>query len=69
FFPFNLKVALAAFVIFRIMDILKPWPVNRLQDLKGGMGIMIDDCVAGLYTILVVLGGLLALKLAGIDFY
>jgi len=30
---------------------------------------MIDDCVAGLYTILVVLGGLLALKLAGIDFY
>ncbi len=69
FFPFNLKVALAAFVVFRIMDIIKPWPVNRLQDLEGGLGIMIDDCVAGLYTILVVLGALLALKLAGIDIY
>lgn len=69
FFPFNLKVALAAFFIFRIMDIIKPWPVNRLQNLKGGMGIMIDDCVAGLYTILVMLCALLALKLAGIVIY
>ena len=56
FFPFNLKVALMAFFVFRLMDIIKPWPVNRLQNLRGGLGIMIDDFVAGLYTILIVLG-------------
>lgn len=42
----------AAFVLFRIFDILKPWPVRRLERLGGGLGIMIDDAAAGLYAML-----------------
>ena len=42
----------AAFVLFRVFDILKPWPVRRLEDIGGGLGIMIDDAAAGLYAML-----------------
>jgi phosphatidylglycerophosphatase A len=38
----------AAFVGFRILDIIKPWPVRRLERLPGGLGIMADDLAAGL---------------------
>lgn len=39
---------IAAFVLFRFFDIVKPPPINKLQDIKGGMGIMVDDIAAGL---------------------
>ena len=39
---------LAAFILFRILDIAKPWPVGALQDLPGGWGIVMDDLAAGL---------------------
>ncbi len=39
--------AVAAFVAFRVFDILKPWPVRRLERLPGGWGIMADDLAAG----------------------
>jgi phosphatidylglycerophosphatase A len=42
----------AAFVLFRLFDILKPWPVKNLESLGGGTGIMIDDAAAGLYAML-----------------
>lgn len=43
-------VALAAgFLIFRALDIVKPWPAGRFEDLPGGVGIMADDLMAGLY--------------------
>ncbi|WP_028583625.1 phosphatidylglycerophosphatase A family protein [Desulfogranum mediterraneum] len=43
-----------AFVLFRIFDILKPYPVGWLdQHIHGGLGIMLDDVVAGLYALLV----------------
>lgn len=49
---------LAAFVLFRFFDILKPWPIRQLdRQVAGGFGIMIDDVIAGLYT-LVLLAGL-----------
>ncbi len=38
------------FVLFRLFDISKPWPLKRLQDLHGGWGVMIDDVGAGIYT-------------------
>ena len=38
-----------AFVCFRVFDVLKPWPANRLESLPGGWGIMADDVVAGIY--------------------
>ena len=39
-----------AFLLFRVMDIVKPFPVNRSQALRGGWGIMADDVLAGLYA-------------------
>jgi phosphatidylglycerophosphatase A len=41
---------LAAFVLFRAADIAKPFPVNRLERLPGGVGIMADDLMAGVYA-------------------
>jgi phosphatidylglycerophosphatase A len=41
---------IAAFILFRFFDILKPWPLNRLQDVPGGPGVMLDDIGAGIYT-------------------
>jgi phosphatidylglycerophosphatase A len=50
----------AAFVLFRIFDIWKPWPISWLDErLHGGVGIMVDDLVAGLFAALVLLAGLL----------
>jgi phosphatidylglycerophosphatase A len=46
---------MVSFVLFRFFDIVKPYPANRLQDLKGGFGIMFDDLVAGVYAALFVL--------------
>ena len=39
----------AAFFSFRVLDILKPWPIRRLERLPGGLGIMADDLLAGFY--------------------
>jgi len=42
---------LAAFVLFRLFDILKPWPIRQSERLfKGGLGIMVDDIIAALYA-------------------
>lgn len=43
-----------AFILFRLLDILKPWHINTLQKLPGGWGIMADDCAAGIVTALIV---------------
>ncbi len=40
----------AAFLLFRLFDVIKPWPLRRLQDLHGGLGVVIDDVGAGIYT-------------------
>lgn len=42
--------ALAAFILFRLFDILKPYPIDDLQHLPGGLGICADDLVAGFYA-------------------
>ena len=47
--------ALAAFALFRLFDITKPWPVRQLEDLPGGTGIVADDLGAGLYGAAVLL--------------
>jgi len=42
---------LSAFLVFRLMDVLKPGPINRLQRLPGGWGVMLDDLAAGTVTL------------------
>ncbi len=47
-FPDNIYGVLGAFALFRLFDIAKPWPINWLdQHLPGGLGIMVDDVIAG----------------------
>lgn len=48
--PSGWGYVVAAFFLFRIFDIIKPFPLHRLQDLHGGLGVMIDDVGAGIYT-------------------
>ncbi len=48
--PYSLKLLITAFVLFRILDIFKPYPIYRIQKLKGSAGIMADDIIAGLYV-------------------
>lgn len=42
----------AAFALFRLFDITKPWPVRKLESIGGGLGIMIDDAAAGVYAMI-----------------
>jgi len=42
--------AAAAFLLFRAFDVLKPYPANRLERLRGGLGVMSDDVLAGVYA-------------------
>jgi len=49
--PFDLTTALIGFIIFRILDILKPFPIRTLDKrVSGGVGIVIDDVVAGIFA-------------------
>ena len=50
---FGWKPVLAAFLLFRVLDIWKPAPARQAESLPGGTGIMMDDVVAGLYAALV----------------
>lgn len=43
------------FLLFRFFDILKPFPIRRLEGLSGGIGVMADDVGAGLYALIVLL--------------
>jgi phosphatidylglycerophosphatase A len=47
---------IAALVVFRILDILKPWPARRLERLHGGLGIMADDLMVGVYGAIILNG-------------
>jgi phosphatidylglycerophosphatase A len=50
FYP-EWKYIIAGFVLFRIADIIKPYPANRInQNVRGGYGIVLDDVVAGAYA-------------------
>ncbi len=52
--PFNITYVAAGFLIFRIFDIIKPYPIRLIdQKLSGGIGIVMDDVVAGVFTNLV----------------
>ena len=50
--------ALAGFFLFRLFDVIKPYPANRLEKLHGGIGVMADDAMAAVYANLVLRAGL-----------
>jgi len=50
---------LAGFVLFRLFDVWKPWPIRWMdRHLKGGMGVMVDDVVAGIFAAIVLAAGM-----------
>ncbi len=51
---FNWKTYLAAFALFRLLDVWKPAPARQLESLPGGWGIVADDVMAGLYGALAI---------------
>lgn len=56
FVPMHWAWWLAAFLLFRLFDIAKPWPIRWLdQHVKGGLGIMLDDVLAALYAVILLL--------------
>ena len=54
--PRSIPVLVTAFLLFRLFDIWKPFPARESQALTGGVGVMVDDLIAGLYTLVLVMG-------------
>ena len=53
FVPFSLLNLTIAFVLFRIFDIWKPLGIRRMEKFNGGWGVMMDDVLAGVYSLIV----------------
>lgn len=51
FIPKKIWFIILAFIIWRILDIVKPFPANIAEKLDGGLGIMLDDIIAGIYAL------------------
>jgi phosphatidylglycerophosphatase A len=54
--PRTPTVLVVAFLLFRVLDIWKPFPARASQDLAGGLGVMADDLVAGAYVLVLLVG-------------
>lgn len=50
FLPKTLGLMIVGFVIYRLLDVIKIYPINKLEMLAGGLGIMLDDISAGIIT-------------------
>jgi phosphatidylglycerophosphatase A len=48
--PLTASVIFTAFLFFRLFDVVKPFPANVAQRLPGGLGVMVDDLIAGIYA-------------------
>lgn len=63
FLPVNTGGAIVGFLVFRVLDVVKPWPSGRFERLPGGLGVMADDAMAGVYGNLVMRGLIAALPI------
>ena len=54
-FKFNIYEVLLAFCVFRIFDIFKIYPVNKAENIKGAAGVIMDDVIAGIYSLIIVM--------------
>ena len=53
FSPAELKPVALAFLLFRLFDIIKPFPAARAEKISGGLGVILDDLIAGLYAFMI----------------
>lgn len=51
--PKTIGIIIITFFLWRALDIFKPYPARKLENLNGGLGIMIDDVVSGFYTLII----------------
>ena len=54
FLPKDFFITLIAFVVWRTLDIIKPFPARKSESLKGGLGIMMDDIISAIYSLIIV---------------
>ena len=54
FIPFTILNAIIAFILFRIFDIVKPFPIKKIEQLKGSFGVMFDDILAAVYVLVTI---------------
>ena len=54
--PRSIPVLICAFLLFRLFDIWKPFPAREAQSLHGGAGVMVDDLIAGVYALVLIMG-------------
>lgn len=52
--PLNIKTTISAFLLFRLFDIYKPWPICLTERLSGAWGIVFDDVAAGIFTLVLI---------------
>jgi phosphatidylglycerophosphatase A len=52
--PKTILIAITSFLIWRVLDIVKPFPANASEKLPGGFGIMMDDVISGFYALILV---------------
>ena len=58
--PISIKTLLIGFLLFRFFDIVKPFPIGTMQELDGGVGVTMDDVLAGVFaniSLFLILGG------------
>ncbi|HKI77921.1 MAG TPA: phosphatidylglycerophosphatase A [Ignavibacteriaceae bacterium] len=61
--PKTILISGITFIVWRLFDIIKPFPVKHAEKLEGGAGIMLDDIVAGIYSMIIIHFILLIFKL------
>lgn len=54
FIPKKIWYLVPAFILWRLLDILKPFPVKKLESIKGGWGVVLDDVMAGIYSFMII---------------
>ncbi|MFH1194066.1 MAG: phosphatidylglycerophosphatase A [bacterium] len=54
FVPKIIWYVIPAFLIWRALDIVKPFPANKLENIKGGWGIVLDDIVSAIYSLIII---------------
>lgn len=52
FYPVNIVTLIMGFVMFRLFDITKPYPIKKLEKIDGGLGVMADDILAAIYAMI-----------------
>ena len=50
FLPYGLRIGWLGFIVFRLFDVFKPYPISKIEKLSGSWGVMGDDLLAALYT-------------------